>query len=90
MTTLLLNRYKVCMCYIPREFENLQKVLCNRYVSTNSTLEIEFNMPVTIDIVDTRYKIYKLSRRVRLTESSINSNTRELSNNKIECLYKKK
>ena len=57
---------------------------CNRYILTNDTLEIEFNTPVTIDIVNTRYKICEPNRRVKLTESNVNSNTRDLSNGKIE------
>ena len=41
-----------------------------------------------LDAVNTRYKICKLNRRMRLTESSVNSNTRESSNGKIEYLCK--
>ena len=58
--------------------------LYNKCISTNKTLEIEFDIQVIIDIVDTRYKICKLNRRVWLIESSVNLHARELSNGKIE------
>ena len=44
-------------------------------------------MPLIIDIVNSRCKICKLNRRVRLIESSVNSNTRDSSNGTTEQLY---
>ena len=38
--------------------------LHNRYILTNETLDVKFNMPVAIDAIDTRYKIHELNGRV--------------------------
>ena len=89
MTALLLTDKKF-MCTVYQEnfriYERLYSY--NRYELTNETLEIEFNIPVIVDIVNTRYKICKLNRSIGLIELSINPNTRESSNGKTEWLCK--
>ena len=55
----------------------------------NKILEMEFNMPVIIDIAATKCKICKLDRSMWLTKLNVYSDTRKLYNSKINCLYTK-